>query len=87
MERRVFPITQEIEDLFIEAHAADQMRDSIIGSVVFLFMEKRAYKYAKRSVEASKQAWRAVVELYPESKNLKLSWGNQEPGTCVYTIE
>jgi len=70
-ERKKYPITTEIYDLFLESSAAKDCRDKAIDSI---WGTKRAIQYGKIYVEKDRQAWGLVHELYPELRNKTLSF-------------
>ena len=85
MEKKAYPITQEIEDKFIEASAAKRCASTIANSnLLSLLMLPMLYTYTARYVAATRKAWEMVTEMYPETKELELAWGSSRHPKEVY---
>jgi hypothetical protein len=69
-EDEYYPVPEEVDQMFIEAEAAYDCRDSAIKN---LFGFKRALKYAEIAVKKGDDAWNAVYKLYPELRKRSLS--------------
>lgn len=84
LKEREYPITEEIRALFEQAREEETMRDAILGSAFFLFRRAVASAHNKRSHELTKTAWEKVTELYPETEDTMLVWGERK-GSVVRT--
>ena len=85
MEKKAYPITQEIEDKFIEASAASRTVGIIAGSkILTLFLCPLLHTYILRYQSATCKAWEMVTEMYPETKELELAWGSSRHPKEVY---
>ena len=88
MEQKSYPITQEIEDKFLEASTAKSTASIIADSkILTLFLCPLLYTYTLRYQTATRKAWEMVTEMYPETKGLGLTWGSSRYPKEVYQDE
>lgn len=62
-DKKEYEVPGEIADMFEDMQSYYDCRDSAIKNC---FTWKRAAYYAKRGNQEKAQAWRAVIEIYPE---------------------
>ena len=60
--KKKYPITGEIVDLFTESKAAGDCRDEAIMSV---WKTRKAIRYGEINISKEQKAWRLIFKLYP----------------------
>jgi hypothetical protein len=70
MKNKLYPVTEEITNLFIESISAYECRKKSINSI---WGTKRAINYGKVYHKKEDKAWELIHKLYPEleGKNLR----------------
>ena len=69
--KKEYQIPAKIEALFIKSQSAERCRDSCI---CLLFGAKKAIWYGAKAIALNAEAWNNVYELYPELKDVALTY-------------
>jgi len=80
MKNKLYPVTEEIIDLFIESISAYECREKSINSI---WGTKRAIDYGKVYHKKEDEAWELIHKLYPELEGKYLRYLRKEKSIII----